>query len=390
MIQPLLPAAHVEDCVEAHIARHAPSGTALYLTIIGLVMTGAASMPFIQVPVVVQADGIVRPSIERQEARAAESGFVRSVRVVNGAQINAGDTLITLDVEGVRTRLALLDSIAEAQAEDLADLEALLAAPDATLMQVGVRTAHRRQQLREHLAFEADLLASAAVEGREAARLRELHSRGFATAEQTEQQNAAQYAAEAAVRAHRDRARSQWSDHYAGLTVERRRIEADRSSLIEMLSRYAVVAPVAGTVELAMMLSPGSVLERGERVATISPNTDLVAETLLTPRDIGLVRVGTPVRLTVDAFNYRDWGLLDGVVSEIADDASLDGESPVFRIRCRLARTELSLAGGQRGLLKKGMTVRARFLIADRSLLELLFDGVDDWLNPARTAKSAT
>lgn len=389
MIQPLLSAARLEDCVEAHIARHAPSGTVLYLTIIGLVMTAAASTPFIQVPVVVQADGIVRPSIERQEARAAESGIVQSVRVMDGAQVSAGDTLLTLDAEGVRTRLALLDSIAQAQTDDLADLEALLAAHDAPLAYVSVRTAHRRQQLREHLAIEADLLASAAIEDREAARLRELYARGFATAEQTERQDAAQYGAEAAVRAHRDQARTQWSDDNVALIVERRRIEVERSGLIEMLSRYAVVATVPGSVELAVTLSPGSVLERGERVATISPNTDLVAETLLPPRDIGLVRPGTPVRLMIDAFNYREWGVLEGVVSEISDDASLERDGPLFRVRCRLARTELRLRGGQRAMLKKGMTFRARILVANRSLLQLLFDDVDDRLNPARTPAPA-
>lgn len=389
-MQPLLSAADVEDCVEAHIARHTPSGKTLYLTIIGLVIAGAASTPFIQVPIVVQADGIVRPSVERQDARAPESGIVRSVRVMDGSQVNAGDTLITLDVEGVRTRLALLDSIAQAQSDDLADLEALLAAQGTTFAHVGVRTAHRRQQLSEHLAIEANLVARAAVEAREAARLRELHSRGFATAEQTEQQDAAQYEATAAVRGHHDRARTQWSADHADLTVDRHRTEAERSSLVEMLARFVVVAPVAGTVELTVTLSPGSVLERGERVATISPNTDLVAETLLAPRDIGLVRPGTPVRLMVDAFNYRDWGVLDAVVRDISDDASLDGDSPMFRVRCRLTQTELSLGGGQRASLKKGMTFRARFLVADRSLLQLLFDDVDDWLNPGRTKTAAT
>jgi HlyD family secretion protein len=36
------------------------------------------------------------------------------------------------------------------------------------------------------------------------------------------------------------------------------------------------------------------------------------------------------------------------------------------------------------------MTFRARFVIAQRSLLQLLFDGVDDWLNPARAPRVAT
>jgi hypothetical protein len=76
---------------------------------------------------------------------------------------------------------------------------------------------------------------------------------------------------------------------------------------------------------------------------------------------------------------------VDGVVSEVADDASLSGDQPMFRVRCRLASNELRLRGGQRATLGKGMTFRARFVIAERSLLQLLFDDIDDWLNPART-----
>jgi HlyD family secretion protein len=390
MVQPMLTPAGIEDCVEAHIARHSPSGKALYLTLIALVMAGAASMPFVQVPVVVQADGIVRPRIERQEARAGESGVVGSVRAMDGASVEAGDTLLTLDVASILTRVALLDSIAQTQTADLADLELLVAASEETRRTLALRTTHRRQQVREHAAIEDDLLARAAAERREADRVRSLHASGFATPEQLDRQQVLERTAAAAVREHREQARTQWSNATAALTEERRRLDAERSSQAEALSRYAVVAPIGGTVELSASLSPGSVLQRGERVATISPNTDLIAETLLAPRDIGLLRPGTPVRLMVDAFNYRDWGILPGVVSEISDDASFEGDSPVFRVRCRLTQTELRLAHGQRASIRKGMTVRARFLIADRSLLQLLFDDVDDWLNPARTSKSAT
>ena len=96
------------------------------------------------------------------------------------------------------------------------------------------------------------------------------------------------------------------------------------------------------------------------------------------------MRRGTPARLMIDALNYRDWGVVDATVIDVADDASLSAERPVFRVRCRLSRRELRLRGGHRIGLGKGMTFHARFVIAERSLLQLLFDDVDDWLNPAR------
>jgi HlyD family secretion protein len=171
---------------------------------------------------------------------------------------------------------------------------------------------------------------------------------------------------------------------------ELRRLTVERAELTDALARHVVIAPVEGTVEMAASLSRGSVLQRGERVATLSPNTELIGEALLSARDIALVGRGTPVRLMIDALNHRDWGTMEAIVVEVADDASLSGDQPVFRVRCQLARTELRLRGGQRAPLGKGMTFRARFVIAERSLLQLLFDGADDWLNPARAPQVAT
>ena len=37
---------------------------------------------------------------------------------------------------------------------------------------------------------------------------------------------------------------------------------------------------------------------------------------------------------------------------------------------------------GYKGDISKGMTLTARFLIANRSLWQLLYDKVDNWLNP--------
>jgi multidrug resistance efflux pump len=383
--EPLVPAPLVEDCVEVHLARHAPSGRALYLTTLALTIAAAAALPIVQVPITVQADGILRPTIERQEARAAESGIVRSIYARDGERLRAGDTLLVLDGGSVAMRLATSDSIAHARARELVDLTTLLDAGDSRVALRDLRTAYRRQQLREHAAILTELIAREAAAHRETERLRALLTRGFVAPEQLERQDATQRTARAAVREHRERMRSQWSEAHARMTDELRRLAAERVELADALARHVVIAPVDGTIEMAASLSAGSVLQRGERVATISPNTELIGEALLTARDIALVRRGTRARLMIDALNYREWGAMDAMVIDVADDASLTGDQAVFRVRCHLRRNELRLRGGQRAPLGKGMTFRARFVVAERSLLQLLFDGVDDWLNPART-----
>ena len=390
MSEPLVPAPLAADCVEAHLARHAPTGHALYLTILTLTLGAGAALPIVQFPVTVQATGVIRPSVERQEARAAEGGVVRSVFVRDGQHVRGGDTLLVLDGGSVAARLAAADSIARLRTDELADLTTLLDAGDSAVASGNLKTAYRRQQSREHIAVIAELMSRAATAQGDAARLHALLARGFAAPEQVERQNASARMAAAAIREQVERMRSAWADAHARIADEVWRLSAERAELRDALGRHAVIAPVEGTVEMAASLSPGSVLQRGERVATLSPNTELVGEAALTARDIALVRRGTPVRLMIDALNYREWGVIDATVVDVADDAALRGDEPTFRVRFHLARSELHLRSGQRAFLGKGMTFRARFVIAERSLLQLLFDGLDDWLNPARTPPPAT
>jgi membrane fusion protein, peptide pheromone/bacteriocin exporter len=374
----------VEDCIEVHLARHAPAGRALYLTTIALTIAAAAALPLVRVPITVQASGILRPTVERQDARAAENGIVHAVHMRDGQRVQAGDTLLVLDRTSVSTRLATLDSITGSREDDAFDLTILLDAGDSRIAPARLRTRYRRQQSREQAAMLTELAARADAEHREAKRLRILLDRGFTAPEQLERQEATLRTARATVDEYRERVRSQWSEAHARAIEELQRLSAQRAELIDAIARHAVIAPVAGTVELAASLSAGSVLQRGERVATISPNTEIIGEALLTARDIALVRPGTPARLMIDALNYREWGAMEAIVTDVADDASLTANEPVFRVRCHLVRTELRLRGGQRAAVGKGMTFRARFVVAERSLLQLLFDRADDWLNPAR------
>lgn len=77
--------------------------------------------------------------------------------------------------------------------------------------------------------------------------------------------------------------------------------------------------------------------------------------------------------------------MIEGRVTDVGRDYVLLSEKqPVFKVRCRLNRSYLQLKNGYRGNLRKSMAVRARFLLAERSLWQMLFDKADDWLNPTQ------
>ena len=107
-----------------------------------------------------------------------------------------------------------------------------------------------------------------------------------------------------------------------------------------------------------------------------------MAECYISPSDIGFIHKGMPVRLQVDTYDYNQWGMLDAEVIEVAHDVSLVKNEYRYLIRCRLNQNTLQLSNGLVGHMKKGMSLTARFVVSKRSLYQLLFDTIDDWLNP--------
>jgi len=119
-----------------------------------------------------------------------------------------------------------------------------------------------------------------------------------------------------------------------------------------------------------------------EVLAEISPDSGMVVETYIPPKDIGYLTVGTQVNLQIDAYNYNQWGMASGNVIAISADVFTDSGQPYFKVRCKLNEDKLALNNGYEGKLKKGMTLQARFFVTKRTLFQLLYDKADDWLNP--------
>jgi multidrug efflux pump subunit AcrA (membrane-fusion protein) len=111
-------------------------------------------------------------------------------------------------------------------------------------------------------------------------------------------------------------------------------------------------------------------------------SNDLIGECFVGTKDIGLLKPGQAVRFQVDAFNYNYFGWVMGYICSIDDDYTLIDKNPVFKVRCRMNQQKMQMRGGYMGRLKKGMQLQARFITGRRSLWQLLYDSVGNWLYP--------
>lgn len=147
-----------------------------------------------------------------------------------------------------------------------------------------------------------------------------------------------------------------------------------------LLDHSVLTTPVDGIVKVLRVNTVGGVLRAGDELMHISPSTGgYVVEAKINPSDIGELRVGLPVSLKLDAFDYSVYGMLRGTLSYISSD-TLTETSPsgaaqaYYRVQVQLNpdpsvgnKNTLRLSD-----LKPGMTATLDIQTRTRSVLQYL------------------
>jgi adhesin transport system membrane fusion protein len=163
--------------------------------------------------------------------------------------------------------------------------------------------------------------------------------------------------------------------HLAALT------KATGKGIDELMKISGVRSPVEGKIVNVRLKGAGELVGSGQPVMEIIPSdNEIVANIEVLNRDIGSVRVGDVVEVSVDAYPEIDYGILKGKVSDILPVDGSESPGPLgiergFKVRVSLDSQEFS-AGGQKLALLPGMTIRARTIKKSETLLKKLYRAV--------------
>lgn len=95
-----------------------------------------------------------------------------------------------------------------------------------------------------------------------------------------------------------------------------------------LLDHSVLTTPVDGVVKFMRINTVGGVLRAGDELMHISPSTGgYIIEAKINPSDIGELRIGQPVSLKLDAFDYSVYGMLNGTLSYISSDTLTDSNA---------------------------------------------------------------
>jgi HlyD family secretion protein len=381
----LIPFSMSEYCLETYLVNITTRSRIIYWIIIGMILAGIAILPFIDVDVSVQARGYFQSDIEKQVVYTPIQGKIIYISIRNGDKINKGDTLLVIDTETIRARHAsLVERIAENDSS-VKDLEKLtkIFSLDNRILNPSLIT------LRYKAEFE-NLRIQQSIQFQKYQKKKSEHDRNELLFHQQiipkmEYENSL-YSLNSEKDNLNQALLSQKSMWQNDLTLRRNEsvtLLADLKQSSEELTNRIVLAPTSGEIIQSLDIQTGSIVSPGQKIAEISPAGELVATCYVKPAEIGLIHEKQKVKIQVDAFNFNEWGMLQGEIIDISDDMILEnGSAAYFRIKCKPEKTFLSLKNGYKADIKKGMSLSTRIVVIRRSLFHLLFDKADKWFNP--------
>ena len=334
----------------------------------------------------VRATGQVIPDARTQIIQAADGGVLFELRVQEGQAVKAGQILAVLEKERAQAgfkeivaRVASLRAILDRTNAEISQKPLLFnkqsaAFPEFTTAQAGLYM-QRKKTLDEEMVYLQEALANAKEELDMNQKLMKTGDTSRLDLLRSERQVTDLAGRISATRnRYLQEARQDASKAEEELATTQQQLTARQS----ILNHTDLTSPVGGVVKYLRVNTIGGVLRPGDELMQIAPTDGgFFVEGRVTPSDVGSLKLGLPVTVRVDAFDYSIYGTLKGSLTHISPDTLSEqgsrGETNVFyRIQVRLDADQSHNPRAQDIVIKSGMTTSLDIRTGERTVLQYL------------------
>lgn len=363
--------------LENLITKNKTKSISIYLVVVLAITAFVALLPVINVDISSQSRGIIRSTTDNVPVTSVVSGKITFVKVKNNGFVTKGDTLIKIAKDGLETEKQTNDTLSYSVSQYVTDISNILKGTTQNL-----KTSTAREDFYNFQSRKTELQSKVSQAQIAFDRNKILFTKDVIAKAEYEKYVFELRFANQALTSFVNQQKATWETKKRDLENQIKNLKGTVAKIKVEENNYFILAPVTGTIESFTGLQVGSFVNASQPIATISPADNLIVESSVSPSDIGLISKNQKVKFQLDAFNYNQWGLLEGKVIDIDKNITLQENQAFFKVRCTLDTKQLKLKSGYKTQVSKGMTLTTRYIITRRSLFDLLFDKVDDWVNP--------
>lgn len=132
-----------------------------------------------------------------------------------------------------------------------------------------------------------------------------------------------------------------------------------------------ITAPCDGYIDKLLIHTIGGIVTPAQELIALTPvETPMLIKAQVLNKDIGFIRVGMPVSIKVDTYDFQKYGILDGTVKSISQNSIEDEKlGPVYEIYI-IPKKDTFIIDGNEKKISAGMTLNAEIEIGKRRIIE--------------------
>lgn len=132
-----------------------------------------------------------------------------------------------------------------------------------------------------------------------------------------------------------------------------------------------IVAPCDGYVDKLFIHTIGGVITPAQELIALTPtDKPLIIKAQVINRDVGFIRIGMPVSIKVDTFDFQKYGILHGTVKSISQNSIKDEKlGDIYEVYIIPEENTLNVEGKEQRI-STGMTLNAEIEIGQRRIIE--------------------
>lgn len=348
----------------------------IYISILTIVLSVLFLLPFIYIDTSTQSLAVVRTTNENNTLQSVISAKIDKILIKENTFVKTGDTIVYLNSDPIKEQINRLNRQIEENSMFISDLKNII------INNPDLKTNKYLSEYSNYIAKEHEQEINLNKAEYEYTISKNLHTKGVESKFDFNQNEKNYLSAKAQLNSTIMNMKNTWQAEISRLEIENKDIQSQLNKFLKEESQYYIIAPINGFIVKYNGVKEDNFLVSGQSIGEIASSENLLVESYVSPTNIAYIKINQEVQMQIDAFDYRQWGLLTGTVMEIGSDIVTIDNKPFFKVLCKINRDYMTLKNGHIGHLKKGMTLTCRFELTKRSIFQLLFDKVDNWINP--------
>ena len=338
------------------------SGFIVSSSTLGLIWLGTAKTDQI-----IQTNGFLEPNDRQRSVKIPEKGIIKDLLIKEGQLVQKGQVLLKLDTDLLDINLLTTSNALEIKNQILVEKELELNKTK-EIFNIKIEKTKKSIEIEENILNKIEsILKDGAISEMEyleqKVKLIKLQS-------QLSEFNS-------------DKIRkvSLLNQSIKDLNMQISDLQSKLSEIKKIRKINHIQSPINGFIHDLKSFGEGYVANSTETILKIVPKDNLIAIIDINTSDIGFVKIGKEVDLSIDSFPAKDFGSMKGNITQISSSALEPNDTnrnPHFKAKVLLGSQKLETKKGMKLNLVPGMSLSASIKLRKATYLDLLLGTFKD------------